>query len=216
MSVTVGWIDNGNTRGEFTEAVTRLAAYETAKGRLVSVLRVQAGPLVEVGRNKLVEQFLQTGADWLMMVDTDMVFDYDSVERLLRLADVDTAPVVGGLCFGVNQELGQFPTIYKQVDGQPQVQRTVPDHPVIVDATGAAFLLTHRTIFETFRRDDYAPWFHRRFVPDTDVHEGGWLGEDISWCFHLTDKGVHVWVDPAVEAGHIKPVVVGTGTYATH
>lgn len=216
MSVTVGWIDGGVVRGEFTEAVSKLIAYETAKQRLVSVIRVQSGPLVEIGRNLLVEQYLKSGADWLLMVDTDMVFDYDAAERLLQLADPSTAPVVGGLCYGVNKELGQFPTIYQRVDGQPAVQRVVPDGPVMVDATGAAFLLTHRSVFERFRRDGDQPWFHRRYVLPTDTHKGGWLGEDISWCFYLRDQDVHIWVDPQVEAGHIKPVVVGTDTYAPH
>lgn len=214
MTVTVGWIDNGIVRGEFTEAVSKLVAYETAKGRLVSVIRVQAGPLVEIGRNRLVETFLRTGADWFLSVDTDMVFDYDAAERLAATADELDVSMIGGLCFGVNQEYGQFPTIYRNTDGHPAIERDLPDAPVYVDATGAAFTLTHRRLFEQFRRDGDQPWFHRRYNLPTDQHAGGWLGEDISWCFYLREQGVPIVVDPRVEAGHIKAVNVCSDTYA--
>jgi len=214
VSITIGWIDSGDTRGEFTEAVTKLAAYEALKGRLASIVRVQSGPLMVEGRNRLVEQFLRTKSEWLLMVDTDMVFDHDAAERLLGTALHQEVQVVGGLCYGVNQTLGQFPTLYQRVDGMPTAMMDFEQGTVIsVHATGAAFTLTHVSVFEKFRRDEYHPWFHHRFVPSNGTHPGGWLGEDISWHWWLTDKHVPILVDTAVEVGHIKPVVVGTATY---
>jgi len=214
VSITIGWIDSGETRGEFTESITKAAAYEALKGRLVSVIRVQSGPLMAEGRNKLVELFQQTGAEWLFMVDTDMQFTHDSIERLLHTALSYEARVVGGLCYGVNKELGQFPTLYRRIDGMPAAMLDFEAGQVLrVDATGAAFTLTHASIFNEYRRDEYHPWFHHRFVPSNGKHPGGWLGEDISWHWWLTDKGVPILVDTTVEAGHIKPVVVGTDTY---
>jgi hypothetical protein len=214
VSITIGWIDSGETRGEFTESITKAAAYEALKGRLVSVIRVQSGPLMAEGRNKLVELFQQTGAEWLFMVDTDMQFTHDSIERLLHTALSYEARVVGGLCYGVNKELGQFPTLYRRLDGMPAAMLDFDAGQVLrVDATGAAFTLTHASIFNAYRRDEYHPWFHHRFVPSNGKHPGGWLGEDISWHWWLTDKGVPILVDTTVEAGHIKPVVVGTDTY---
>jgi hypothetical protein len=166
------------------------------------------------GRNKLVELFQQTGAEWLFMVDTDMQFTHDSIERLLHTALSYEARVVGGLCYGVNKELGQFPTLYRRLDGMPAAMLDFDAGQVLrVDATGAAFTLTHASIFNKYRRDEYHPWFHHRFVPSNGKHPGGWLGEDISWHWWLTDKGVPILVDTTVEAGHIKPVVVGTDTY---
>lgn len=214
MSLTIGWIDSGETRGEFTEAVTKLAAFEAIKGRLASVIRVQSGPLLAEGRNKLVTQFLRTKTDWLLMVDTDMVFDHDAAERLLATAEHWGCQVIGGLCYGVNRELGQFPTLYQNRQGLPAALLDFPKGDVIkVQATGAAFTLTHREVFQAYRRDEYHPWFHHKFVPASEHHPGGWLGEDISWHWWLSSKGVDILVDTEVEAGHIKPVVVGTDTY---
>lgn len=213
MSLTIGWVDGGDVRGEFTESLTRLAAYEAAKGRLVSICRIRSGPLLEEGRNRLVETMLRTDADWFLMVDSDMIFDYLAAERLSYTAEALEVSVISGLCFGVNETIGQFPTIYERVDGMPQARLDVPERPVYVDGTGAAFLLTHRRIFEEYRRDEYHPWFHRRFVPSNGDHPGGWLGEDLSWSFWLRDKGERIVVDPAVKIGHVKPIILDERNY---
>ena len=213
MTVTVGWVDGGTVRGEFTSSITQLVAYETLHQRLGAVIRQHSGPLLIEGRNLLVERFLGTDTDWLLMVDSDMTFQYDAVEQLLATADAESAPVVGGLCYGISQELGQFPTVYQRRDGMPVAVLTLPDLDVIpVDATGAAFTLTHRTVFEEFRRDEYHPWFHRRFVPTNGQHPGGWLGEDISWHWWLRDKGVPIYVDTRVEVGHVKTTTLNSET----
>jgi len=212
-SVVIGWLDNGTTKGDFTESVARLAAFEVAQGRLATTLRIKSGPQMPEGRNLLVEQFLETDAEWLMMLDSDMVFNHRLIEDLLQTADPLSAPVVGGLCFGVNQQFGQFPTLYQNGDGQPTVMRDIPDGLVKVDATGAACVLTHRSVFETFRRDSPHPWFHRRTVEPTDAHPGGVLGEDISWCWHLREQQVPIIVDTTIDVGHIKPTLVNRATY---
>ena len=220
MTVAVGWVDGGVTRGEWAESVTKLVAYETMRNRLVSVIRVHSGPQMEEGRNRLIEKFLETPAEWLFSVDTDMVFDHDSVERLLETADRVTAPFVGGLCFGINEEFGQFPTMYRTIDGMPHVLFNELDGVVQVDATGAAFTLTHRSLFERHARQSPHRWFHRKEISASGTHPGGILGEDLSWCWHLRSEGVPIVVDTSIVAGQIKPSTVGTRSYevmrATH
>jgi len=213
--IVVGWLDNGTTAGEFTDSVSRLAAYEAHMGRLSTTIRVQSGPMLEEGRNKLVQLFLDTpGAEWLMSIDSDMSFSYKAVEQLLAVADPVDAPLVGGLCFAVTEQFGVVPTIYRSVDGLSAVWTDYPrDELVPVDATGAAFTLTHRTLFEQYPRDHFHKWFHRREVAATEWHEGGVLGEDVSWCWWLRDHGVPMFVDTRVKVGHVKQVVIDDTQY---
>jgi len=212
--VAVGWIDGGETTGEFTESVTKLAAYEAAYGRLDDVLRIKSGPQMCEGRNGIVERFLEINSEWLFMVDTDMVFGYNVAERLIASAVEANVKMMGGLCFGIDKQLGQFPTLYRDVSGHPTVMLDLPDSGVVeVDGTGAAFIVTHRSVFVDNRRDGHHPWFHRIEVAESNTNPGNVLSEDLSWCWWLKSRGVKICVDVDVEAGHVKPSIVGRATY---
>ena len=106
--------------------------------------------------------------------------------------------------------------MYENTDGHPTVMLTIPDGLVKVAATGAACVLTHRDVFMDYARDDPHTWFHRRWIRETEQHPGNWLGEDLSWYWHLTEQGVPVIVDTSISVGHIKPTVVDRRSYAPH
>ncbi len=215
MSVVIGWIDGGDVKGDFAECIAKLSSYETARGRMTDILRIRTGPQMPEGRNLVIEGFLKTDGEWLFMVDSDMVFPHNSVERLLESADPEVAPMVGGLCFAINKEFGQYPTLYRDIDGLPAVHFDIPAEGLMeVDATGAAFLLTHRSVFEENEREGSHRWFHRVEVEGNGRHPGGWLSEDISWCRWLRSRGVPIFVDVGLEVGHVKPMTIGRVTYA--
>lgn len=214
MSLVIGWCDPGGSRsvsGEFARCVAGLAAYETAKGRLQTVIRLEHGPLMAEARNRLVDAFMTTGADWLLMVDTDMTFPHDAAERLLATEQ----KVVGGLCFGVSKELGQFPTLYQPIGDRTMVQFDYPEDTLVeVAGTGSAFMLQHRSVFVDHRRHDEAwPWYHRHRVERSGDAPAGYLGEDMSWCWWLTQRGQPVYVHTGVKVGHVKPTLVNDVTY---
>lgn len=210
----IGWLDNGTVAGEFASSMANLAAYEVTQQRLFGVLRVPWGPMLPEGRNHLVQRFLETEADWLLMVDSDMVFPHTSVEILLSTADGQTAPVVGGLCFGANLEFGQFPTLYRNFDDRPHVWFDYPRNQVVeVDATGSAFVLTHRSVYEDHQYSNEWPWYHRRHVFGTKEKPDAYLGEDISWCWWLREKGVPIYVNTSLKVGHVKTAKLDEDSY---
>ena len=212
--VIIGWLDNGTVAGEFASSVSKLVAYETYKERMFGILRVPWGPMLAEGRNHLVEKFLETEADWLLMVDSDMVFPHTSIETLLFDAVDHDAQVAGGLCFGANLEFGQFPTLYRNIDDRPHVWFDYPRDQVIeVDATGSAFTLTHRSAYEDHRYSNEWPWFHRRHVFGTKEKPDAYLGEDISWCWWLREKGAKIVVDTGLKIGHIKQTTMNEDSY---
>ncbi len=216
-SVVIGWIDNGTTTGDFAHTVALATAYEAVNQRFVSIIRFRHGPQMPEGRNKLVTQFLDTDAEWLMMIDSDMVFAHNAIEKLIESADPKDAPVVGGLCFAINQEYGQYPTTYRNLDNIPIVIFELPDFGMMkVDATGVAFLLVHRTVFENHRRPGPHPWFHRLEVGSSGKYPGAFLGEDLSFCWWLRQNDVPIYVNLDVEVGHVKNVTVGRNTYLGH
>jgi hypothetical protein len=148
------------------------------------------------------------------MVDSDMTFTPNIVEKLLEFADPEKAPIVGGLCFGFDDRGDIQPTLFDLVgeEKHPQVIRYrewPPDAMFQVSATGAACLLVHKSVFERIRdfqvpsRDrpgfnDAFPWFQEL------EHDGQPVSEDIAFCWRAAIAGIPLYVNTAVQLGHIK------------
>lgn len=217
--VVISYLHPGLVHAAFMECVLDLLVYDTAfHRRIVSGggrLATQAGANLSGPRNGLVSRFLDYGkADWLLMLDTDMTFAPDLVERLLEFADPAEAPIVGGLCFGFDDKGDIQPTLFGLVGDEqhPQVIRYhewPPEAMFQVAATGAACLLLHKSALERIRdvqvpgRDrrgfnDAFPWFQEL------EHDGTPVSEDIAFCWRAGLAGIPVYVNTAVQLGHIK------------
>lgn len=164
------------------------------------------------GRNQAVRRFLDgSAAEWLCFIDADMGWEADAIDRLLDTADPDDAPVVGALCFGLRKagtgpsnamRSAPFPTLYSWHEGFDCVYEWDRGQVVTVDGTGAAFLLTHRSVLEDIRTEDGDVWFDN--LPQPGGEPGDWMGEDLSFCYRLHQRHISVKVDTSVVASHHK------------
>lgn len=190
---------------------------------------VQSGAQITKSRNRVVRDFLELeGIDWLLMLDADMTFDPDLIERLVDAAHPTLRPIVGGLCFAymAGQSRQVWPTLYAHVPGSERLRRlvTYPQDTLIpVGATGAACLLVHRSVLEGMRDarlPDGQPRFKPPFVWFDETKfvekENGvpvWetadvYSEDITFCLRAQACGFPVHVHTGVRLGHDKDMVV--------
>lgn len=155
---------------------------------------------VDSARNAIVGKLLSdpsiTHALW---IDDDMVFDPDVLKRLLA----HDLPIVGGLCH--NRRDPYVPILIRKMDnGLFSFMMNAPKGLVSVDATGAAFLLVKREVFEAIET---------RFPGEGAFTVRDRCGEDVSFCFRAADCGFKTYVDTTVEIGHVAEVIV-TSTFA--
>jgi hypothetical protein len=217
--VVAGYCIGPDVTREFHRSLVDLLMYDVAGSRRLQdgggLLDWESGVNVASARNAICEKFLkESGAEWLWMLDTDMDFRPDTLDRLLVEADEDKAPIVGALCFGIDKGL-YFPTLYDMA-GTPEWPEFVrydtwaPDSMMQVFATGAACLLIHRSALlrvQNFQNPDRPgqtgfsqafPWFQ-----ETDFY-GRCMGEDITFCLRAGFTGLPVFVNTAVQVGHVK------------
>lgn len=212
--VLVGWCHPGTVRGEFNDSLAALLIHDAKHGRHVvsygGTVGVRSGPRIAEARNQIVAAFLamsdRYAPEWLWMVDTDMAFKADALDRLLEVADADAQPVVGGLCFAAEDK----PVMFRLAeDGAPARVTEWPEGALVpVDATGAACLLMHRSVLvEMGERNEGAayPWF----VEGAATSRGALLGEDTAFCLRARGMGVPIVVDTSVRVGHVKTHVIG-------
>lgn len=228
--VVISYLHPGAYSAGFGESLLDLLQYDVSLHRRIveggGRLSFRAGCNLATPRNHVVEKFLEYGkADWLWMVDSDMTFDPDVVERLLEHADPDKAPIVGGLCFGFDEDGEVQPTLFGLIGDtdEPEKMQVIryhewqPDSMYQVAGTGAACMLIHRSVLERMRDfehprgkagfNDAYPWFQ-----ETE-HNGKPVGEDITFCWRAIQLGIPVYVNTAVQLGHVKDRVLTMESY---
>lgn len=197
--------------------VASIAGVERRSSRLAGTLPIPAGANISTARNAQVRIFLQSDAEWLWILDSDMAFPADTLDRLCERAHDVERPVVGGLCFSLltDPKTGAeypAPTLYL-VSDRPGVMLRLWSWPhgdlVEVDATGAACLLVHRSVLERMGEVHAAPWPWFQEV----AMDGRPVSEDITFCLRARQLGVPVHVDTSVEIDHMKLLPVNAALY---
>lgn len=214
----VGYVHGGTVRAEFAASMIEMVM--TCATRIDTVLTLGSGPNISCARNKVVDDFLRRQkAPWLWMLDTDMVFAPDALDRLVAAADPAERPLLGALCYSQNDGAADpYPTMYEITEdtpsGLPGFRRLgswPDDQPVQVSATGAACLLMHRDALEKVAAssgDIAAPWFRESAIGAPL----SLMGEDLTFCLRAGVAGIPVHVHTGVQAGHMKPVMLGKVT----
>lgn len=196
--------------------VASINAVERHSRRLAGTIPIPAGANIVNARNAQARMFLQTDAQWLWIVDSDMGFSADTLDRLCEQAHDENRPIVGGLCFSLLTDPKTriehpAPTLY-QLSDTPGVMWRMwdwPDGLVEVDATGAACLLVHRSVLERMSavHDEPWPWFCETAM------DGRPVSEDIVFCLRARQLGYPVVVDTTVDIDHYKLLPVNAAMY---
>lgn len=229
--VCLAYLHPGTVYGEFMRSTVQLMVYDAEHNQRLwnggGITEYQAGANLSDPRNGLVRQFREKfpHADWLLMVDADMEFRPDALDRLLDNADPVERPIVGGLCFGLVAGGWQLPTLYDLMqddNGNPgfvRYRQWEPDSLMKVAGTGTAFLLIHRSVFDRFDAQNANPKpgttaFNRTFPYFQETEFSGRpIGEDLTFCLRAGFLGIPVYVDTSVHIGHVKGRILNFDSY---
>ena len=157
---------------------------------------------LDQGRNVVAKAFLETDAEWLLWIDTDMVFEPQHLDQLLA----HKQPIVSGLYYRASDP--PTPCMMRYKDKQARVVKDWPKKKLIaVDTAGFGFMLTHRDVLEKIASKRFSPthpWFD-----NAQAGPGGQsLADDSSFCVRAALCGYQVLVDTSVRIGHIKQAVL--------
>ena len=154
-------------------------------------------------RNMLAREAIESRADRVLWIDSDMVFDEDLMIRLGE--DLDAGwDMVCGLYF--KRELPTTPVIYKSITMATSQAEPFLDYPadalfpVAGCGFGAVMMNTELLMrADTFRTGPFTPLMH--------------LSEDLSFCRRAADVGAKMACDSRVKVGHVGQIVIGEQLY---
>lgn len=162
-------------------------------------------------RNKLVRAFLNTDIQWLLIVDTDMVWQPEDWERLRDSADAKERPLVAGTYFVDNDPIRPCCAIFGE-DGKVGVPNLREDSPELVQVSAAClgFGLIHRDVFyRSAELESDHEWFEHGWKGPN----GSTLSEDYCFANRVGAAGIPIYINTKVRVGHLKPRVLGWDEY---
>lgn len=178
--------------------------FRWAEGRPLTRVIVE-GSQLPLQRNEAVHRMQ---GDWVIFIDDDMTFGKTAVGDLVATYNqlkeqVEEPIVLGGLC--VRRAWPHQPTLYsRQEDGTFNFLEDWEGDVIEVDATGAAFYLIEKRVFEAImggpmptieERDNLKPWPFYEWR--------GVMGEDLRFCNTAQQAGARIFIDTRIRIGHL-------------
>jgi len=115
----------------------------------LSTLHITASMMTYVNRNAIVDDFLQTDADYLKWLDADNI---DKVGSLRRLLDTQKTLVTG--IYTRRNEDGNNIAYFSTDDGEyREVKGYTPGEIFPIEAAGMGGCLVHRSVFEDIQKN---------------------------------------------------------------
>lgn len=170
------------------------------KGNHETAVMFQCGSLIYDARNKLATQSLKMGADYTMWFDSDMIFEPDTMLKLLE----HDAPIVSGAYFRRSPPYSLV--AFDKCDTENRVWSDLPLPTDTVKCGGVGFgcvLVKTDVLFDVAAR--FKTWF--------EPMNG--FGEDLSFCWRARQCGYDILLDPSVSCGHVGQIVVNQDFYKT-
>src|SRR6267142_1315026 len=161
--------------------------------------------LVPYARERLAEGALELGAQWLLMIDDDMLCPHD---LFFKLVDNDK-DICAPLAFTRNPN--HKPVAYETREGFDETTRTrygftryIENYPrntlFECDAVGFGAVLIKTDVLKKIPK----PWFFGMAQ----------TGEDVTLCTKARRAGFRVWMDSRIKLGHLSDPIVVTEEYS--
>jgi len=161
----------------------------------------EVGSLVYNARNNLARQAIKSEADWVLWLDSDMVFSPDLLQRMLKVCTENGIDFLTALCF--RRKPPFTPCLFDRLDkvgrgASYTALMSVPDGRFKVGGCGFAGVLMSTDVLMSV-----ASKFDGRMF---DPMEG--FGEDVSFCWRARQCGYDIWCDSEIEMGHVGNCIV--------
>ena len=165
--------------------------------------------LIYKSRNDLADMAIQSGADFVMWLDSDVVFKSDLMERLME--DMEGRDIVTGV---YHMRRPPFkPVLWKKCkmgiipqDNESEDWDDYPKNGIFeVDGCGFGCVMMRASILQPI-----VDRFHDLFAPLPGY------GEDLSFCIRAKACGFKIHCDPSIQIGHKGSLIISDDTFEAY
>ena len=179
----------------FVLSMVQLVQYNAHEGLNIYYNRTTVGSQANA-RNHLVKSMQ---GHWLFFVDTDIVFPYDTLSKLLKIQKKNNLDVLSGIYY--QRQAPHYPVVYQSQNDEIWNCEVKFDRENIAEVygVGGGCLLVKKKVFDRIQEE----------LKEEPFDIIGSSGEDISFCRRLNKLGIKVHVTNEIPIGHlhVAPVV---------
>lgn len=160
------------------------------------MLSMQMGSLIYTSRNALATQAIQVDADYVLWLDSDMVFEPDLLERMVDVLQKNNLDILTGLYF--RRVPPYTPVLFDTLEIRDDKTcmwtefTEIPNTLFKVGGCGFGCVLMTTEVFY-----DVQSKFGNMFAPFDNT------GEDLAFCWRARQCGFDIWCDPSIICGHV-------------
>lgn len=164
-------------------------------------LAIKTGSLIYAARNDLALMAIEAQADYVLWLDSDMVFPPDTMIRMMDTMQKNDLDILTGLYF---RRLPPYtPVLFDQLEfDEDDVLhfsdfKEIPEELFEVGGCGFGCVLMKTDVFM-----DVLGKYQQLFAPM------GNNGEDVAFCVRARQCGYKIYCDPKLICGHVSYAVV--------
>ena len=167
----------------------------------------QMGSLIYSSRNNLATMAVQKEVDYVLWLDSDMIFQPDVLQKLIE--DRDKGDIISGVYYRRVQPFK--PVLFSKLDITDKGCDWLgyDDYPTddLFEVAGCGFgcILTPTSVFVNVMEK-----FGDLFAPIQGT------GEDLSFCWRARQCGYKIMADPRIQLGHVGHYVVDKQFFDTY
>lgn len=189
-------------------------------GGKITDYEIRAGEsLIPRARNLAAKNFLKGTCEYLLFIDTDIVFQPEDIDSLLKRAVFQKCKVVCGLYPAKNPKHLRW--IINPLPGKTESDAT---GLLEIAYGGTGCMLIHRSVFEELKAHAEAyiadpemggdeQWdFFKVGVLQRENAPPRYLSEDWFFCELCRRAGIQIWADCTVKLGHIGSITYPVNT----
>lgn len=152
-------------------------------------VNIESGTIVHMARERLACDAINKGFDWVLWLDSDMVFG-DSILEDLQFSGKD---FVTGIAHGRRSPF--MSCLFKNINLDGLERWTLEEYPTnTFEVAGCGFACV---LIKTAILKDVMQTHGKAFLPLPQY------GEDLSFCKRATGMGYHIYAEPTVRLGHV-------------
>lgn len=165
------------------------------------------GSLVYDSRNKLAAQAVKMEADYVMWFDSDMIFDSNTIVKMVEHME-NGYDIVSGLYF--RRQPPFTPVLFSKLEldseGIECIHEDYDDYPSeMFEIAGCGFgcVMMKIDVLFDIAAEHSAMWFSPI----------GNIGEDCAFCIRARESGYKIFCDPTISCGHVGHNIIGESFY---